>query len=392
MIRFGWSGLVAAMLSCVGPPDAFGQQRGDGRLELVDGIQGGDLQAVVSVAFSPDGRYLYTASWQAATVAVFKLDPDTGRLEPSQTLNDPETLAGTTSLALSPDGRYAIASAFQSRTAVLFRRDLETGELSVAETAHDGADDVRMQFPIDASFSPDGKHAYIIDDHGPAEGGQGSIVAFRVEDGKLKLAGIDEGVNGCYRGARGISFHPDGRTAFIASNDANALVVADRDPETGRTRPRQIWTDSDEAGQPHGLAGAMTPAVSPDGRFVYVCSGRFRGDDAVVVFRMGSNGHLVFVQEFLNGGEGGLEDFLGGNQIAISPDGRNVYAAATRSGTVAAFRRDPDTGQLTYLQTLPDGGEGGELGAAGIGVSPNGRFVYVATEDKLAISVFRRDP
>jgi hypothetical protein len=99
---------------------------------------------------------------------------------------------------------------------------------------------------------------------------------------------------------------------------------------------------------------------------------------------------LRFLQECLNG-EGDLKDFEGGNHLAISPNGLNVYAAGTRSGTVASFRRDPASGKLKYLETLPDGGEGGEFGAAGIGISPDGRFVYVATEDHKAISVFRRE-
>ena len=58
---------------------------------------------------------------------------------------------------------------------------------------------------------------------------------------------------------------------------------------------------------------------------------------------------------------------------------------------VACFRRDPETGKLKSLETLPDGGEDGELGAAGVTVSPDGRFVYVATEDKRSLTVFRRE-
>jgi DNA-binding beta-propeller fold protein YncE len=71
-------------------------------------------------------------------------------------------------------------------------------------------------------------------------------------------------------------------------------------------------------------------------------------------------------------------------------DGLNVYAVATLSGTVASFRRDPTSGKLVYLETLADGGEGGVNGATGIVISPDGQFVYVATEDKRAISVLRR--
>ncbi len=73
----------------------------------------------------------------------------------------------------------------------------------------------------------------------------------------------------------------------------------------------------------HGLAGAMAVAVSPDGRHVYVSAGRFGGDDAVIVFRLAGHGRLAVIQEFLDGG-GELQGFLGGNELAVSPDGLNA--------------------------------------------------------------------
>ena len=215
------------------------------------------------------------------------------------------------------------------------------------------------------------------------------MISFRVVDGKLVLAGVDEGKDGCYAGVRSVAFHPDGKTVFVAADRAGTLVAADRDPATGRTSVRQVVKD--EEGDVHGLAGAMGVAVSRDGRFVYVCSGRFRGDNAVSVFKYGTDGRLAFVQEVING-QGELTDFEGGNQLTISADGQSVYAAATRSGKVACFRRDPATGKLKLLETIADGGEGGPLGATAVEVSPDGKFVYVPAEDKRSISVFRRMP
>ena len=131
-------------------------------------------------------------------------------------------------------------------------------------------------------------------------------------------------------------------------------------------------------------------AVSPDGKFVYVSAGRFHGDDAVSAFKVGDDGRVALLQEFING-QGDLRGFQGGNHLAISPDGRNVYATATRSSSVACFRRDTKTGKLSYLETVRDGSENAENGAAGVAVSPDGRFVYVATEDGRAITQFDRD-
>jgi len=386
----GWAAVIVAVLG-VGQVNAAAdeKEKGEGRLKLVEAAQRDDLDGVVSVTLSADGKFLYAASWKSAAVTAFARDAKTGKLAHKQTVADGETLAGTTTVALSPDGKFAAASAFQSKTVVLFQRDPETGELTKLDAARDGEKDVTLDWAIDVTFSPDGTFLYALDDHrNDAQNGTGAVLAFRIHDGKLEHSGTDRGKEDCYSGARGITLHPDGKTVFVACSDAGTLVVADRDPKTGVTKVRQIVKDED--GDVHGLAGVMGVVVSPDGRYVYTSAGRFHGDNAVSVFKFGTDGRLTFVQEFLNG-QGDLQEFEGGNHLAMSPDGRNVYATATRSGTLAGFRRDPATGKLSYLETLGDGGDGGEARAAGVAVSPDGRFVYVATEDGKAVSVFERD-
>jgi 6-phosphogluconolactonase (cycloisomerase 2 family) len=354
-----------------------------GQLKLVESVARDDLSQVVCVAFSPDARFVYASAWTPANLVVFARDEKTGKLDHAQTLNDRDTLAGTTSVSISPDGRFAAAAAFQSKTAVLFTRDAKTGHLTQSDLARDGEAGVKLAFPIEAAFSPDSRFVYILDAQ------TGAIVAFRISDSKLVLSSTDEGKDGCYAGARGMAFHPDGKTIFVACERSNSLVVAERDLETGRTRVVQVIKDDE--GDVHGLSGAMGVASSADGRFVYVSAGRFQGDDAVSVFQLGADRRLIFVQEFING-QGEFQDFEGGNHLSVSRDGLNVYAAATRSSSIACFRRHPVTGRLTYLETIPDGGAKESLGATATLVSPDGKFVYAPTEDEKSISVFARDP
>src|SRR4051812_3735746 len=158
---------------------------GEGRLQLVEAVPRDDLAATVGVSISGDGKFVYAASWQAATATVFARDGRSGKLEHKQTVSD-DLLAGATTLSLSPDGRLAIASAFEAKTAVLYLRDAATGELTQSDVASDGDRGVRFQWPIDAAFSPDSKFAYVLDDHGPGPGGRGCVVTLRIKDGKLE--------------------------------------------------------------------------------------------------------------------------------------------------------------------------------------------------------------
>nr|BFE73701.1 hypothetical protein GCM10020092_070020 [Actinoplanes digitatis] len=94
----------------------------------------------------------------------------------------------------------------------------------------------------------------------------------------------------------------------------------------------------------------------------------------------------------------------GVQDVAISPDGRHVYAAGATSSTITALSRDPGTGVLSALAapnrclyhsaaTAVTGCASGRVldGAGGVAVSPDGAFVYVASSVSDSVTVFARD-
>jgi 6-phosphogluconolactonase (cycloisomerase 2 family) len=345
---------------------------------------------VTSVEVSQDGRFLYASAWRAATITVFERNPDSGELTEVQKLVDAENLQGATALRLSPDGRMAVASAFTSETTVLYRRDADTGKLTRLDVARNGIDGVTgLSWAIDTAFSPDSKFVYAIDSRGDgAEFGVavGSVTAFGVTD-QTELDFVEAGQDSRFANARGIAVRPDGETIVVVSSEAASLVVLSRDPQSGTTRIRQVVED--EQGDVHGLSGAMGVTISPDGQFVYVSSGRFGGDNAIGVYQFDDSGDLSLVQEFINDASE-LNGFKGGNEIVVSPDGLSAYAVASVSSVLACFTREPETGRLRFIETIPN--EQGRLtAAAGVCVSPDGKYVYVAAEQSGKISVFRRN-
>jgi 6-phosphogluconolactonase (cycloisomerase 2 family) len=187
---------------------------------------------------------------------------------------------------------------------------------------------------------------------------------------------------------RGIAVHPDNQRIFVSSSNGAALLMFKRDEKTGKLSIAQVVRDGE--GDVRCLNGAFTPTISPDNRFVLICSGRFHGDTAVSVFRLNDEGQMELVQE-LSADLGDIPNFLGANVLDISPDGRNVYIGGTRGNSMACFVRDVETGKLTWKETLADDTGKGELaGAAGVAVSPDGRHIYVAAEFEKAISVYER--
>ena len=73
---------------------------------------------------------------------------------------------------------------------------------------------------------------------------------------------------------------------------------------------------------------------SPDGKHIYAGS---LYDDAVAVFsRNSTTGALTFV-EFHKDKVGGVDGLDGVESVTVSPDGKNLYAAATTGDAVAVF-------------------------------------------------------
>ncbi|MDX6601320.1 MAG: hypothetical protein QOF13_522 [Solirubrobacterales bacterium] len=93
--------------------------------------------------------------------------------------------------------------------------------------------------------------------------------------------------------------------------------------------------------------------------------------------------------------------FMGSRAIALSPDGKSVYVASSKSDAIAIFSRNARTGALTQPR-----GAAGCIAAKGGGhcataialdgpnslaVSPDGHNVYATSRGSSSISVFQRD-
>ena len=148
-----------------------------------------------------------------------------------------------------------------------------------------------------------------------------------------------------------------------------------------------------------GLNGIFDIALSPDGRFLYAVG---RDDDALVVFETALDATsddatldaLVYVDLFQDGTDG-IFGLLGASGVAASPDGRHIYATAQYDDTLAVFARDATTDDLSFLAAeLKENGVGGVMGldgASAVVVSPDDSLVVVAGHVDNALAIFARD-
>ncbi|MUG70672.1 MULTISPECIES: lactonase family protein [Paenibacillus] len=92
---------------------------------LPDAYEGDN--ACADIHISPDGKFLYGSNRGHDSIAVYAIDPFTGKLA---LVEHASTLGGhPRNFALSPDGRFLLAANRDSNNIVTFNRDAETGKL-----------------------------------------------------------------------------------------------------------------------------------------------------------------------------------------------------------------------------------------------------------------------
>ena len=210
-----------------------------------------------------------------------------------------------------------------------------------------------------------------------------------------------------------VAVSPDGRNVYATAQLSDAIVVFDRNPSTGALTQKAA-TDGCVSGS--GSSGscqvgiamdeALGVAVSPDGRSVYATA---RASDSVLIFdRDLATGELLFKVDILGcysedgTGDNCLNGFAlnGAIAVAVSPDGRNVYVASTDSHAVAVFDRNAD-GELTQKPGMTgcvsEGGTGGCApgvamnGPFAVAVSPDGKNVYAIAQAADSVVIFDRN-
>lgn len=194
-------------------------------------------------------------------------------------------------------------------------------------------------------------------------------------------------------GTRAVAASPDGRHIYVCAQFAGSITTFAVDPVSGALTRVGVVIDGYEGVE--GIATCTDVAVSLDGKHVYAAG---PADDALAIFsRNAETGALTFVNDVLNSELPGTPM---GFPVAldVSRDGAHVYVSAIGTDTICVFSRDASTGALTFLGFEADSPERLLEDPFDLALSPDGALLYVASaggtnQDPVdALTTFERDP
>ncbi len=302
------------------------------------------------------------------------------RLYPVSQISDTtagvQGLDGAFSIVETPDGQFVYIGSCESRAVSWFSRDMLTGALSYAGKVS-LYDSTILGRALTVAVSPDGKHLYASGGYYTYSFARNPLTGALTDRDSIGQVTYNTQPNA-------IDVSPNGRSLFLVSNGGDNIVLLDRDTMTGKLQYKQSISTWDQG--MIGLRRANALAVSPDGRNAYVVS----EDSVLSVFAYDSASDSMAWVQYFKEGVSGVQGLNYAFDVQISPDGRFVYTASSSGNGAAWFVRNAVTGMLTYGGYLAD--VHGELDyPISLAMAPDGRRIYIYLINKGKISTFLCD-
>ncbi|WP_077923690.1 lactonase family protein [Spirosoma sp. 209] len=312
--------------------------------------QTGTMQPVQSVsntkspsflALHPSGQFLYSVNEAAdagptGAVSSYQVDRATGKLT---YVNSQSSLGkGPCHISIDQTGKTAFVSNYGGGSlAVLpIKADGTLGApTDSVQNAGTGPDPKRQEkaHVHSATIAPDNRFVYVAD----LGTDKLHIFAPDLKAGTVKPAQTPFVTVEPGSGPRHFTFHPNGRYAYLVEEMISSVAVFSRDAKTGALTLIQDGIPT----LPQGFSGNNTSAdihIDPSGKFLYQSN---RGANTLAIFSIGADGKLTKVADQPVEGKT-PRNFL------IDPKGDFVFVANQDTDNITIFRRDRQTGKLTY--------------------------------------------
>jgi 6-phosphogluconolactonase len=220
--------------------------------------------------------------------------------------------------------------------------------------------------------------------------GGGSVVVLPINrDGRLKSGSSFVQHRGSSANAQrqagphahSITTDPSGRFVYVADLGLDWIVIYQLDERKGLLTLNEPPNVKVAPG-----SGPRHIFVHPSGRYGYVIN---ELNCKVTAFtRDQSNGALTELQTISALPPNvQMQNSFSGAELEIHPSGRYLYTSIRGHNSIALFTIDQNTGNLTYVESTPTGGNT----PRGFGIDPEGKFLLAGNQNSDSVVVFKID-
>ena len=318
------------------------------------------------MALDPAGRFAFVVNWAAASISVFRIDPDSGHL--TAVVDSPFfTGFNPYSITVHPSGRFVYVSQWSTSEIAVHALDSTTGRLSPVPgspftTGGTG--------PVALVFNTDGSQAYVPN----YESNDVALLDVDITTGILRLRETIKTRSGPWDLvlAAGEPVAPSPPWLVVARDAAGLAIFALAEEGLGKGERDNISVRA----MANTGGAARVVAVRPDGRFAYAAD---TDGNTLTTLRMGSSGFSAVADGTVATGRRPVA-------MAIDVNGWYLYAVNRDDDTLMAWYLDPDSGIPRPVQRAPV-----RTGRRPVAVTldPAARYVFVVNAGSNDISVFR---
>jgi len=278
-------------------------------------------------------RYAFTVNSFDSSLTGYRLGVD-GMLRVTGHQRVPAP-AFPTAVGVHPSGRFVLTASKSVSRIGVYRVDAETGML--AQVPGSPFRSVGRS-PFFITFHPSGRYVYVATNFD-------GILVFSFNPDNGALSPIDGMPYPSGKRTRSLAMHPSGHFLYASNSYSNTISAYAIDPATGKL------IDLDGSPFP---AGDIAPVDSELA--------------ALLKYPVSAGGVPYYV--------------------AIPPSGRFLYVTNWLSGSLSAFRIDPDNGTLSLLDDFP---RITGINPYAVSIHPSGQFLYVTSWADNALWGYRID-
>ncbi|MDB5255369.1 MAG: 6-phosphogluconolactonase [Chitinophagaceae bacterium] len=238
--------------------------------------------------------------------------------------------------------------------------------------------------PSFVTLSPDRKNLYAVSELGPADGPNGWVYSYAVNDDQ-SLTLLNKQSTAAYAPCH-VSVEAKGKYVFVANYSGGIAVMYKRmdDGSLSAIVDTVVLKNKkpDTESNPHSVI------LSPDNRFAFICD---KGADRIYGFSIDDKKDQLIstTQEFVE-----LPKGSGPRHLTFQPNGKFAYVINELSNSIHTLSYDPADGKLTIVSeitTLPSDYKGTSY-CADIHIHPNGKYLYGSNRGDNSIAAYRIDP